>query len=175
MKSFIWLHLPWGLSHVDQRMHLKKKRKKLPISVFPTSMECHIQVFFSTWLHLKRKAHSMSLVECGWVFACMYVHWWLWGFFLSILVFCFFYWLLFHRSRKKNRCFLQVFAHIIVNIHQSLCVQECACVRRLWPPPPTPPLNEMAKPQIFTIHLCVYAAVKSTNTLINHTKSSKAM
>lgn len=39
--------LPGGLSLVDQRMHRKnRKEKKLPISVFPTSVECHRQVFF---------------------------------------------------------------------------------------------------------------------------------
>lgn len=31
-----------------------------------------------------------------------------------------------------------------------------------------------AKPQTFTIHLRVFAAVKSTDTLINYTKSSKS-
>lgn len=33
-----------------------EKEKKLPISVFPTSVECHRQVFFFTSLHLKSES-----------------------------------------------------------------------------------------------------------------------
>lgn len=78
--------LPWGLSHVDQRMHRKnrKGKKKLPISVFPTSVECHRQVFFFHITTLKIRKHTRYVAPgcgvcvCQWVFACVYVHGWVW-------------------------------------------------------------------------------------------------
>lgn len=85
---------------------------------------------------------------------------------------------LFQKSFLKTE---DVFGPIIVN-NLQLCVCVCLgiclcmCVRglRACALDVSDPLNETCKAQTFTIHLCVYAAVKSTNTLINHTKSSKS-
>lgn len=92
--------------------------------------------------HFIQKAHLVCSRLCGWVFACVYVHRWEW--FKSRFGVVVFFWLSFSWFQK------------------SLFMMRAA----VW----CPWVNH-AKPQIFTIHLCVYAAVKSTNT-INHTSKS---
>lgn len=64
---------------------------------------------------------------------------------------------------------------IIVTTFSSVVVRVRACVMSVKPLPPAPSTEwNVQSPKMFTFHLCVYAAVKSTNTLINHTKSSKS-
>lgn len=100
----------------------KKEKKKLPISVFPTSMECHIQVFF---FHMTTLKTESTQYVAGWVWVgfCLHVCT------LMSMVFLINFGVLFFSigfsfidPEKKNHCFLQVFAQIIVNIHQTLCV-----------------------------------------------------
>lgn len=101
-------------------------------------------IFF---LHFIQKAHLVCSRLCGWVFACVYQHRWVWS-----------------RSR-----FGVLFQRPFSWFQTSLfwwCVWPCDAPEWTMQPPPQP------LPPIFTIHLCVDAAVKSTNTLINHTSKS---
>lgn len=93
--------------------------------------------------HFIQKAHLVCSRLCEWVFACVYVHWWEWF---------------------RSRFGVVVFSGFSFSWFQKSLFRMRAAVWRPW--------VSHAKPQIFTIHLCVYAAVKSTNTLINHTSKS---
>lgn len=119
-----------------------KKKKQLPISVFPTSVECHRRVFI--FLTLFRK-HTWYVAGCvgGFLRACTNIDEYgpnqFLGFYFSVP---------FLGSRSL---------FLVMRV-----AMWCPCVNHATPPPPP----------VFTIHLCVDAAVKSTNMLINHTSKS---
>lgn len=52
-----------------------EKKKKLPISVFPTSVECHRQVFHINTLKIRKHTRYVApgCGVCNWVFACVCV------------------------------------------------------------------------------------------------------
>lgn len=99
-------------------MHRKnrKGKKKLPISVFPTSVECHRQVFFFHITTLKIRKHTRYVAPgcgvyvyvcvSGFLRACMYMDEYGSNQFWCFFCFCFFFVLallsLFQKSFLKS-------------------------------------------------------------------------
>lgn len=127
-------------------MHrLKTKRTKKTNNCLLVSFQPQWNVTDEYFVpHFIQKAHLVCSRLCGWVSACVYEHRWVW-------------------SRSPfGLWFQRPFPWFQKSVFGDACGHAMPLSEPCNPPPPP----------IFTIHLCVDAAVKSTNTLINHTSKS---
>lgn len=145
-------------------MHWKKNRKHCLLVSFQPQWNVTKNISHITTCKIRKHTKvCSSWLWCVSVGFCVYVC-------TRVGVFqCFFknspelFWNL--KTFKSNHC---------NDLQLCGCACACVCVMSVKPLPPAPTTEwNVQSPKMF-IHLCVYAAVKSTNTLINHTKSSKS-
>lgn len=150
---------------------IEKKKNCLLVS-FQPQWNVTDKYFFTTLKirkHTRYVAPGCGVCVSGLLRACTWVSVFLINFGVFVLCsLCFLFFVSRNPFWDLKRCFSQIIVTTFDSVCACLCVHMCVCVMSVTP------WMKHAKPWAFTIHLCVYAAVKSTNTLINHTKSSKS-